>query len=325
MINIKPTLKFLTIAALATTVLGTASAADLPGRGKVIKAPDVGGLNFCQKPKGKMPESKIAQVAGGDIFGFTSATDVGNPGDCGIAFESTTRFGKDDGSYESATVKTQFSATIAKNVSTAFSFFTTQHEISNSTTLSNTGRIELDGLSGELSYRILERSANNPIAVTLSTEPRWNRIDALGGGYVTGYGNEFKIFADAVLIPEKLFGAVNVNYGLAGTKTRGAGSSFVKSSYINTSAALAYQISDVFLIGAEARLLTSYTGALLDTKAGHAVFVGPNFLYRVADNINLNVAWTPQVAGKADGVTGDNLDLTNFERHQVRAKMAVAF
>jgi hypothetical protein len=38
----------------------------------------------------------------------------------------------------------------------------------------------------------------------------------------------------------------------------------------------------------------------------------------------LNIAWTPQISGDANGV-GGRLDLINFERHQLRVKFASAF
>ena len=52
--------------------------------------------------------------------------------------------------------------------------------------------------------------------------------------------------------------------------------------------------------------------------------MGPNALFKLTDTASLNVAWTPQVAGNAVGVPGRN-DLTNFERHQLRVKLAVSF
>ncbi len=307
----------------SAAALSSAQAADLPGKGKVIKAPQMGGL--CVKPAASGPASTIPQIPAGDIFGFSYYTDTGAIGDCGVALESTTRFGKANGKYESFGLKTQFYATLGNNLYGAASFFTTQHNVNTAAVGVDRNRVELDGVSAEVIYRIVERSKTNPIAVSLSLEPRWNRIDALAGGFVTGYSNEFKAFVDAVVIPDKLYATWNVFYGLGETKVTGAGTKFTKASYINTSAALAYQVNDKFFVGAEARYLTSYTGAFLNNKAGHAVFVGPNFLYRITDNLSFNAAWTPQVSGKAKGVTGDNLDLTNFERHQVRVKLVYAF
>ncbi|HYF54190.1 MAG TPA: hypothetical protein VEA41_08020, partial [Salinarimonas sp.] len=99
---------------------------------------------------------------------------------------------------------------------------------------------------------------------------------------------------------------------------------WVRSSGTNLSGALAYQVSDTLFLGAEARLLASFEGAALDRAAGRALFVGPNVLVRLSESSSLNLAWTPQVSGRARGVDRP-LDLDNFERHQVRVKFATSF
>jgi hypothetical protein len=87
---------------------------------------------------------------------------------------------------------------------------------------------------------------------------------------------------------------------------------------------LAYQVSERVFIGVEARYLTAFAGAFLNDFSGHALFAGPNLLVKLSDTADLNIAWTPQIAGRATGVPA-RLDLDNFERHQLRVKLAVSF
>ena len=55
----------------------------------------LGSKNVGQSNPGK----EVAQVSADDIFGFTSQTDVGKPGDSGFANENDGRFGKRQGTY----------------------------------------------------------------------------------------------------------------------------------------------------------------------------------------------------------------------------------
>jgi hypothetical protein len=77
-------------------------------------------------------------------------------------------------------------------------------------------------------------------------------------------------------------------------------------------------------VGIEARYLTEFSGAFLNEFSGHAVFLGPNLYLRLSDWAALNFAWTPQIWGRAQGVSA-SLDLDNFERHQFRLKFAASF
>jgi hypothetical protein len=272
--------------------------------------------------------ASVPSIPGGDIFGFTSSSDTGSPGDRGVAFETTSRFSRDSGSYWFTTLKTQFATTLAPNLSVAFSPFTTFMSIQNSALYNPAnGRTEFDGFSGEATWRFLERGPSG-IAAALSIEPRWARVDGNAGGRVEAWSAEMKLFVDAVLIQDRLFAAMNINYAPGTTRTdAGDGTGFggwVAGSSTNISFALATPVNDRITIGLETRFLGAFTGSFLNNIVGNAVFVGPNALFKLTDNASLNVAWTPQVSGNAVGVPGRN-DLTNFERHQLRVKLAVSF
>jgi hypothetical protein len=278
----------------------------------------------AEPPSKDKPEEKGFEVPGGDIFGFTSPTDVGEKGDRGLAFELSNRAGKRDGSHWSPTLKTQFSYTLTDNFVIALSPFVTAHRIREVPDLESRSSARFDGFSGEIAYRFIERSETNPIAATFSMEPRVARVDGLTGERVDSYGNEFKLFIDTVLVPERLYGAVNLNYALGTQQGFGADAAWADGSGTNVSGALTYQITDKIFAGVEARWLTAFSGAFLNDQAGWGLFAGPTLFMKITETAALNLVWTPQVTGSAPGV-GGHLDLDNFERHQFRAKFATSF
>jgi hypothetical protein len=310
------------------------------------------------QPRPGQDEPKGMEALGWDIFGFTTPSDVGSPGERSIAFEMTSGLGRRGGLYWSPIFSGELSYTIARNLSVSLSSFVTEHRIRSVPDLDDRAQVHFDGLSGEISYRFLERSQANPFAATLSVEPRAARVEADSGQRVGAYSSEFKLLVDVALIPNRLYGAINLKYGLgtqrarspaepngeessgthattaeesAGTNGVGGDKGFdskrakwVESAFTTVSAALAYQVMERVLVGIEARYLTEFSGAFLNEFSGHAVFVGPNLFLRISDYAALSFAWTPQLGGRGKGVPA-SLDLNNFERHQFRLKFSASF
>lgn len=268
---------------------------------------------------------KPYELPGGDIFGFTDPTDTGDPGDKGLSFELTGRAGKRAGAYVSPTLNSEFGFTPAENVELELSSWTTGHRIRVAPELDDKSQVRFDGLSAELAYRFVERSETNPVAATFSVEPRWVRVDGTSGERETAVSAEMKLFVDAVIVPDRLFAAFNLNYASGVSRSLvEAGASWERFSNTNVSGAVAYQVSDKLFVGVEARWLASFSGAFLNALDGHAVFAGPTLAVKLSDSATLNVVWTPQLLGRADD-DRRALDLTNFERHQFRIKLAKSF
>ena len=55
-------------------------------------------------------------------------------------------------------------------------------------------------------------NGRGPFSMTLIATPRWDRIDDISGGAVSGYGGTLAVAIDKELIANRLFGAVNVLY-----------------------------------------------------------------------------------------------------------------
>jgi hypothetical protein len=282
------------------------------------------GPACAQAPSGDSSEQNGFEVPGGDIFGFTDPTDVGDKGDRGLALELSNLAGKRSGRYWSPTLKTQIGYTPADNLAIALSSFVTAHRIREVPDLDNRTSTRFDGFSGEVAYRFIERSQSNPLAATVSVEPRIARVDAVSGERVRAYANEFKLFLDAVVVPDTLYAAMNVNYSLATQQGFGPDEAWVDSSGTSVSAALTYQVTERIFAGVEGRWLTAFSGAFLDDQTGWGLFAGPTLLVKITESAALNLVWTPQLTGRASGVDR-SLDLDNFERHQFRAKFATSF
>jgi hypothetical protein len=279
-----------------------------------------------QQAASNEPPGEAVDVPGENIFGFTDPTDVGKPGDTAIASENTGRTGKRMGRYLALQSKTELSRTLGENTWGAVSLFNSHYRVRDVPDLDrNLNRTAFDGMSFEIARRVVERSATNPFAVTLALEPRWSRLDPIAGTRVEAFSAEAKLFVDAVVVPEKLYWAMNLNYAPGTQRGTEPGAKWVENGGSNISTALTYAWSPSVFTGAEIRVLSAFNQAFFGRYAGSALFIGPTFLWKITDKVAFNVVWTPQVAGRSESNKDRLYDLDNFERHQFRAKLAVQF
>ena len=267
--------------------------------------------------------SEIADVPGGDIFGFTSGTDVGKVGDRGVALENSGAYGIRQGRYRGLSQKLEFSGTFVENWSFAASLFGAWTSIRNNPDFPDRTAYGFDGVSFEVRHRVLERSATNPFAVTLAIEPRWSRIDGLSGLRSDGYGAELKFQIDAP-VADRLYWAANANFGF-GTSRDPIALSWANSSDTTISTALAYEaLKDKLFVGAEASWQQSWSTGFFGRLSGQALYLGPTIAWQAKENVMINAVFLPQIAGHASGVSGA-FDLDNGNRANYRLKIAVGF
>ncbi|HXY89568.1 MAG TPA: hypothetical protein VEH75_02985 [Xanthobacteraceae bacterium] len=269
-------------------------------------------------------QGATAEVPSEDIFGFTAPTDVGNPGDLNFANENDGRLGKRGGGYRALNGKFEFSKTLSDDLWLAGSFFGAFYRVRDVSGLNDVSQTAFDGLSFEVERRVLRRSAGNPLAISLSVEPRWSRIDGVTGEISNSLSTAFKLFADAVVVPDKLFWGANLEWAPQRAQDPMAHGRWIDSSSTFASMALAVALSPQVYIGVETRYLSAFDGLWLNRNLGNALYVGPTFLWRITEKISINATFQPQVWGRASASPGLNLDLDNFERAQFRAKLAVA-
>jgi hypothetical protein len=266
----------------------------------------------------------VPEVPGDDIFGFTTPTDLGNAGDTDFANENDGRVGKRGGAYRALNAKYELGHTFVADWWVGVSMFAAANYSRNVPDLADVNRVAFDGLSFELAHRIVKRTAGNPFAVTVSFEPRWGRVDGTSGLPSNALNVAFKLFVDAVVVPEKLFWGGNVNWTPQRSEDPNDRTRWVSSSSILVSSALAYQMSDKVFVGVEARYLGSFDAILPAHEVGHAFYVGPTLLWKVTDKVAFNTTLQPQVGGRSTASPGSQLDLDNFEKAQFRAKLSVA-
>ncbi len=267
----------------------------------------------------------IPQVPNDDIFGFTTPTDIGKAGDTNFANENDGRFGKRAGGYRALDSKLEFSRTLPGDWWIAGSLFSAHNRAQDVPGLMNVDHFAFDGLSFEIEHRILARSVNNPFAASISVEPRWGRVDPVSGRLANSVGAAFKLFVDAVVLPDKLFWAVNLIWAPQSAQNQNNRDRWMGSSTTLASTALTYRISNQLFAGVEGCYMSAYEGAWPTHSLGNAFYLGPTALWRITDKISFNTTFQPQVFGRSKLNPNQDLDLDNFERAQFRAKLAVTF
>ena len=175
-------------------------------------AADTGGSKMPTKAARSSLAQEVPQVPGDYIFGFTSTTDVGNPGGSGFANENDGRTGKRQGSYGALNTKYEFSRTVAQDWWMAGSLFGAYYHSQDVIGINDVNNMNFDGLSFEIEHRVINRSVGQPFAVSISVEPRWGRLDGVAGVRSNSYGAAFKLFVDAPVVPDKLYWAANATW-----------------------------------------------------------------------------------------------------------------
>jgi hypothetical protein len=257
-----------------------------------------------------------------NMFGFTLGSDTEEAGAKGVAVETVARFGKRDGRYSAVGTKLEFAYGITDDVSTAIGLFGSRHNISGVTGFDDVHGGGFNGLGGELRWRLIRRTPSS-FGVTLHLEPSWQTHDELTGLGGTKYGSENKLIIDKELVHDRVFAAFNLLYEFERMRESGS-DEWEKGSKVGFGMALSAAVAPKIFIGGEARYLRAYEGVLPETFVGDAWYVGPTLFAHFAPNAWISAAWNVQVAGHEVGVD-QRLDLTNFERHQVRLKVGVEF
>src|SRR2546423_11642282 len=116
------------------------------------------------------------------IFGFTTGSGIGLEGEKEFTVDSIGRFGKRDGHYAATETKYEFEFTPTQFIQIEFGALAATHHIGGVSELDDRRQVALSGVVAEFRYLAIERTSNNPLAVTLAFEPTVRRIDETGGG-----------------------------------------------------------------------------------------------------------------------------------------------
>jgi hypothetical protein len=196
--------------------------------------------------------------------------------------------------------------------------YVTQHRIAGIPGLDDRRSGAFDGLAFGLKYRLIDRE-HGPLGIAIEAEPQWRRVDGTSGAPVGQIGGQYSLLLDKELVPNRIISAFNLVYEPEVSRSRLDGT-WSHESTVRVAAAIMAQAQPHVSYGLETRYLRKYEGLALDRFAGHALYLGPTVSAKLPGGYWLLAAWSVQVAGRSVGGQGP-LDLTNFERHQVRLKL----
>ena len=260
------------------------------------------------------------------VFGFTEGSGIGLEGEKEFSVDTEARIGKRDGRYQASETKLEFEFTPNQYVQFEFGPFISAHQIRDVTDLDNRNQVAFGGIFGEVRYLLLDRGPSSPLALTLSVEPEWRRIDETSGERVTNFELEAKLNADLELIKNRLYLGVNLLYEPEATRDPDhIGAGWAMESKGGVSGALAYRVVPSVFFGAEVWYLRHYDGAWFNTFTGDAIYVGPTLFIQLAPKVFMKAVWNTQIQGSEVDNPGASLNLSEFSRHRAKLKLAVEF
>ena len=256
------------------------------------------------------------------LFGFTEGTDIGAAGEKEVEVDSTFRSGKQTGSFATAASEIEFKYTAFENFRISAVATLAYYDIVGAAGLEDRRQAAAQSVAFDARFRLLDRD-RAPFGLTLSVQPHWGFADETSGVRVDHFGIEMLLRADREIVPDWLFGGLNLLFDTDRTRLLAAGG-IEQEPTLGIGAAIAAKVAPGVWIGGEARYLRSYDGAALNTFSGQGIYLGPTLYARLGERGWLSAAWNFQAWGGATGTSGA-LDLVNFERHQLKFRVGYEF
>ena len=256
------------------------------------------------------------------LFGFTEGTDIGAAGEKEVEVDSTFRSGKHTGSFANAASELEFKYTAFQNFRISAVATLAYYDIVGVAGMEDRRQAAAQSVSFDARFRLLDRG-RAPFGLTLSVEPHWGFADETSGVRIGHFGIKMLLRADREIVPDRLFGGLNLLFDTDRTRLLAAGG-IEQEPTIGIGAAVAAKVAPGVWIGGEARYLRSYDGAALNTFSGQGIYLGPTLYARLGERGWLSAAWNFQAWGGAAGISGA-LDLVNFERHQLKFRVGYEF
>lgn len=265
------------------------------------------------------------------IFGFTQGSEIGEAGGRTFEAETAGRFGLRRGSYRSASSDITALLTLTDNFRVAPALTFDSFHARGVPGLADRFGTLIEGPSVDLKYRVLDYKTD-AFGLTFGATPYYARVDAFSGSAIQGTGTNLLLALDRALVPGRLFGAVNVVYGLDRTRAGGTGER-TDSSSLALSGALSARVLDGILVGGELRYVRNYSGLALDQAAGDAFYAGPTFYVGLREGTFLagGVGFKlvgrepPQASAAPSGSSKSVSALSAFERQQAVLRFGQGF
>lgn len=257
------------------------------------------------------------------LFGFAKGTDIGAEGEKEIEFETTATFVRRGGQYRVIEQEIEFEGVPTQFFAYELSAHGISHRIRGVDGFDDLSRTTFSGLSTDLRFLLIGRGPGSPVGLTISVQPEWARIDGASGVRTQNYNATFRLAADTEIIPNRLYGVINLLYQPEVAKEMGA-TSWTRSSTLGVIAALAYRIAPRVTVGGELEYYRAYDGLAFKTLNGQALYAGPTLHIQFTNKVFLAAAFSAQLTGRAVGERF-GLDLTNFERYHANLKLGFEF
>jgi hypothetical protein len=266
--------------------------------------------------------AKAADVDTEHLFGFTEGTDIGDAGERELESDTTFRSGKTTGAFNDTASELEFKYTAFESfrISAAATF--AYYDIGGVIGMDDRRQGWLQSLSFNARYRLLDHDIA-PFGMTVSVEPHWGFVDETSGAVITHFGWEGDLLFDRALVPDRLFGALNLHYDTDRSETV-AGGGADQQPTLGVFLALAGQAMPGVWIGGEARYFRAYQGVGFEIFSGDALYLGPTLYMRLGEKTWLSAAFDVQARGRAVTAPGA-LDLVDFERYQANFRLGFDF
>jgi hypothetical protein len=273
-------------------------------------------------PAAAGPTPIFRQVETQYLFGFTTGADIGAEGEKEIDWTTDAALRKRAGRFQAYSSKVELEYVPTQFLQIALGARGTYHGVRNAPGFDDHNRAQFGGLSAEIKYLLVERTPNQPYALSLIVEPAWSRIGG-AGGRETAFEIETKLAGDIELVANRLYAAANVVYEPEVVRDRGA-RAWGRESTLGFTGALTWRALPNVAIGGEMGLYRAYDSYFVQKYVGQALYVGPTMHVQTTKKTFVSLAWGTQIAGSAKGAPG-HLDLDHFSRHRARLKVGVEF
>ncbi len=204
---------------------------------------------------GKTVAKEVAQAADVDtehLFGFTEGTDIGEAGEKELESDTTFRSGKNTGAFNTTASELEFKYTAFENFRISAAATLAYYDIGGVTDMDDRRQGSLQSLALNMRYRFLDHD-RAPFGMTVSFEPHWGFADETSGVPLRHFGWEGDLLFDRVLVPNLLFGAMNVHMDTDRAETVGGGGGAEQQPTLGIFGALAGQAWRGVWIGGDAR------------------------------------------------------------------------
>ncbi|WP_294541694.1 hypothetical protein [uncultured Rhodoblastus sp.] len=261
------------------------------------------------------------------IFGFTEGTDVGSAGGRELEFTTTAYIGKRGGGRYRALEQ---EATYEAAPSSRFGYEATLHgvsqQIGNVPGLNNLSQTTFSGASVTPKWILLARGVDAPIGLAVSLQPEYDRIDPVIGANANNLVLASRVYLDAELIENKLYGAVNLIFSPEVESVAGDGVS--QYALFGATAALTYRVTPALALGGEIELYETFDSLGWRQWSGSASYLGPTLHWQVTPKAFVAIAWSAQIANRLPDNTATALALVNqsdISRQRGRLTFSVEF